>query len=161
MKKSAAEAVNIGADIDGGSVAELFGSAVADGAEDRPGARDLRRRVFHSKSEAHIDDFDRAAASQHEVGRFDVAMNETVFVRVLQTQSGLADGFAGEMNGERTVIRDELLEVDTINPFHHHEAPRIHVARVGGRDEVLMGELAHDADFALETSKACSVSDPF
>src|SRR4051812_45554278 len=108
MKKSAAEAVNVGADINGGSVAELFGSAVADGAENRSGARDLRGGFFHGKREPHVDNFDSAAAGEHQVRRFDIAMNEAVFVRVLQAQSGLAHRFAGEVNRQRAVLRNEL-----------------------------------------------------
>ena len=85
--------------------------------------RDLGDGFLAREGQAHVDHFHGAAARQHQVGRFDIAMNQAVIMRVLQANGCLADGFAGEIDGKRAVILDGGLQIDSVDPFHDDETP--------------------------------------
>ncbi|MGD0044612.1 MAG: hypothetical protein ABSE84_30110 [Isosphaeraceae bacterium] len=91
-----------------------------------------------------------AIASQHQVARFDVAVDHAVLVGVLEAERCLIHEIAGVSHRERAALLDELGQVVAIDVLHREDDaladPR---RRVGGADVGVM-ELRRGADLAEE-----------
>ena len=74
-----------------------------------------------AECQTQVHDFDLALERQHQIVRFDVAMDEFLFVGVLQAGRCLSDDRASIGRGQGTDLVRNLRQVGAIDQFHHQE----------------------------------------
>ena len=77
--------------------------------------------IVEEEGQTHVQDFHNAGAIDEDVARLDIAMNQAVFVGMLQRQGGMANVMAGAHDSEGTGLLDDLLQVGAINIFHYQK----------------------------------------
>lgn len=93
----ATQAIDIRTNVHVVTVATLLGRHVVVGANQvyRAGNALAAVAVIRKKCDAEIQQLDLAGTVEHQIGRLHVTMDQTVFVRMLQTESRLTYRFAG------------------------------------------------------------------
>jgi hypothetical protein len=108
--------------------AHLFGRHVADGAKCRAGAR--RPRVVDEFGDPEIDDLHHAVMCEHDVRRFDIAVDDPGMVRVVEAAADLDRDVERVAERQRSALQP-LLERLAIVVRHGDErlpiVGRIHV----------------------------------
>ena len=106
------QAVNIGADINLVTVQRLFGRDIVG----RP--QNVLVVIFQSKQidiivvearQTEVENSNGAVTLQEDVGRLDIAMDQTGLMSGLKPASGLADIVTGTLSGERSELSNDLL----------------------------------------------------
>ena len=114
-------------------------------------------RVLEMPRQAEIEEFRLFFRRDHNVRRLDVAMHQTVFVRLGQGRRDLISEIAGPIDRQRAGIADVFLQVLARHVFHNQEAQRGPVliriddlARVGGGDDVRMPQMGNNPHLGEE-----------
>ena len=110
--------------------ARLLGRHVRHGPDGRAHRRQLiggaqRVRIAAARrltelGDAEVEHLDRAAASDEEIGRLDVAMDDALGMRGLERVGHLGAELQHFVHGERTA-GDAILQRLAIEQLHHHE----------------------------------------
>ena len=75
--------------------------------------------ALHAR-DAEVHDFDIACRRQHEIGRLQIAMDDTRRVRILKRVEHLRAERERPRNGHRAAL-DQLLEGLAFEKLHHHQ----------------------------------------
>jgi hypothetical protein len=153
VKESAAEAVDVGTNSCGMRMVPLFRCKIIGS----PQQRSLRRQfvdrcIPKGTRQAKVKQSDPAIAAHDEIGRLDVAMDETALERVLQADGGLPDRLASIGNGQSTMTLDKAGQVHPVHVFHNQEMNAIAVAGVVSDNDVGMIEPSDGPYFVFEPS---------
>ena len=97
----AAQTIDVRADIDRVAVVALLGGHVVERAEKLAGRRDLSfpTRIVHQPRQAQVEHLHLAGRREHQVGRLDVAVDQAVFMDVLQPEGRLPNYLASLRHG--------------------------------------------------------------
>ncbi|MDP6447013.1 MAG: hypothetical protein QF805_24685 [Pirellulaceae bacterium] len=162
--KRCTQAVDVGPNIDAVRVLELFGGHVVNGSHDLAGGRELvSAPTAIQQRQAEIEDLNRwwkwssdcgvsfilrsvfrfLRPRKHQVGRFDVAMDQFVLMYVLQTERRLANQFTRLGDRERSQTPEQLRQIDPVHKLHHEEMNIVRVIGVRGADNMRMIKAAN------------------
>ncbi len=97
-----------------------------------------------------VEDLQLARPTEHQVGRFDVAMDQAVGVDALQPQGGLTDDLAGVGHAQRTAALHDLRQVQPVNVFHDQEPGALDLPGIQGPHDVRVVHASGGLDFAFE-----------
>ena len=157
----AAEAVDVGLDAGGLSVADLLRSDEVGRAEhlalvgQAAVERALARRLGQTEVQ-HLDDRLVPLAGEHQVARLDVAVDHPLLVGVLEPERGLVDEVAGMGDRHRPLGLDQLGQVESLDVLHG-ENDALAAAEGGiGVDDIGVLQSGRGADLAAEP-----LEDPF
>ena len=148
----AAEAVEVGADIDRRPRRDLLGGEVVDRAHRLAGAGDLRggRLVALEPGEAEVEEPHAAVAGEHDVRRLDVAVHHAVLVYALEPEGRLADDLAGVGDRQRVAAAEHLAGAQAVDVLHDQQARAADLAGVVGADDVRMIDRPGGLHLAVE-----------
>ncbi len=166
-EERAAEAVDVRADVGRRGVLPLLGRHVVDRAHGYARLRQpsLLRRVVApfgmELGQPQVQQLHLTAATEHQVGRLDVAMHQLMFVGMLQAQGRLADDLARRTSPQRPARRpahaDELLQVDAVDELHDQELDAARLAGVKGPHDVRMIQSSDRLHLAAETAQRLGI----
>src|SRR4029079_1175394 len=120
-------------------------------------AGERRAAVGGRGGDPEVGDADVAVAVEHDVGRLEVAVNDAALVRGGDAGAQLAgdvDRLVRREDAEAAEQRREILAVDIL---HGQEAAAVGVAQVVEAADVLVGDLAGDAQLVVELGEARGV----
>jgi len=129
---------------------ELFRCGVVGGERDGRDAVQFRAGVFEELGEAEVQHLHEAVVVHEQVARFDVAVRDALFVRVLKPGGGLhrvADGFA---HRETPVRREPPVERVALDVLEHEEVRALVARHVVGVNDVRVVEGRGGAGLAVE-----------
>ncbi len=137
-------------------VHRLFGGHVLDRPHDRAGRSQTRslRRASHrviDPRQAHVENLHGSLGIQQQIGGLDVAMNNSLLVRVLQSPRCLNNVSNRLVDGEWAVLFDEYRKVTPFDVLHHQEVRSLRHIRIVGGDNVGMAQLCSRFNFAMES----------
>ena len=88
-------------------------------------------------------------------------MDHATFVRVLQSESSLANELTGHVDGQSTALIHQFCEVDAVHELHRQEVDLSRLLGIERRDDVRMNELRCRLDLAPETRDRLRTPQPF
>lgn len=149
----AAEGIHVGAGVEGAALELLWGH-VEDGAHDGGlVVLGLERGGAGEFGEAEVEDFDLEFAAgepdDHEVVRFEVAVDEAEVLGGDHALKGLGDDFLEVLDGEGAAL-DDLVESFALEVLHDDEGAEFVLADVVDGDDVRVLEGGEGAGFADE-----------
>ena len=100
--------------------------------------------------ESKVEQLDVSHAIEHDVGGFDVAMDDAQGVRVGERQRQLPSDLAGIRRRDRTDNSRELAQIQSINKFHRQILHTRVRACIGGGDDSGMLQLSSGTNLAFE-----------
>jgi len=130
------------------------GRRLGDGLRARSGGR-LR---FERLGEAEVEDLDPAIGVDHDVGGFEVTVDDPALVGGCQRLGDLQRDLQGLIQGDRAV-GDSLVEALTVHQLHDEHVPAVDLFETEKGGDVGVVERGEDLGFALETGVAFIVSD--
>ncbi len=144
-----AEGVDISAVIDG-LPHDLFGSHI------RGRTFGLLRALFFFvfgglDGETKVADFDVALVVHQQVGGFDIAVDDAVFVGVMESGSGLIENTSYGVTRKSCMFFKERVEIATLDHLHDQEDGGVGFFDVVESDDMGVLELGEDQSFAEET----------
>ena len=135
--------------------ADLLRGHVGGGAQKRSGAGEPGQLRVVEHGQPEVQDLDRAVPAEHEVGRFEVAVQDAASVRGGQDRGDLRGGGGHPGEGDVLVLVDDVVQRDALDELHHHERAGADTRIVedadvvdGGRPRVL--QAGHDARLVQE-----------
>lgn len=149
--EGAAQRVDVGTDVDRMAVGRLLGGHVVGCAHRLPLAGEFLAAVLRraEQGEAQVEDFHPPLGREHQVRRLDVAMHQSVLVRVLQSHGGLPDHLAGVGNRQGPAL-DHGRKVLAFHVFHDEEVHAVDLTGVVGADDIRVVELPNRLHLSLE-----------
>ena len=160
-EQGAAEAVQVGPDVDAVGVGPLLGGGVVERAHDPiVGGEPPGDRLLLDQRQAEVEHLDGPRAGQEEVRRLEVAVDPPRLVGVLEAQGRLADRLAGVGHGQRPPGPEDRLQVEAVEQLHDEEEDPVGLARVAGQDDVGVLEAADRLHLALEAGDRGGVGKP-
>src|SRR5665213_1852294 len=143
-----AERVDIAATVDRSTLG-LFGREVRRGSHDRTFFGQL---VFdrHRLGDAEVGDLYLAIARDQNVARLDVAVNDTVAMRVTEGRRDLRYQSRRMRRRERSPAAQHVGERRAVHQFHDNEVRAVVFAPVKDRHDVRMREVRRRLGFATE-----------
>ncbi len=151
--EGAAEGVDVGAAVGLVAVAGLLGREVVGGAQHLL-AVFLRQRAvvlpLAGERQPEVEDLDGAALVEDQVGRLDVAMDDTLLVGVVEAEGRLPDGIHGVANRQRSLLLDLRVEIGAVDVLHRQVVDGAGGVEVERPHDVVMGEPERLAGLALE-----------
>ena len=115
--------------------------------------------VVVGQSQAEIEDLHMAALVNHQVGRLDVAVHETLFVRVVEAECRLPDEIGGIADRQRAILLHPGVEVDAVDVFHHDEVDRPRRIEIERPGDVGMVEPSRCPSLPLESRQVGGLVD--
>ncbi len=107
--------------------------------------------------ETEVNHLDLFITTQQEIGRFDVAVDQVMIVRLLKAGGGLGNPGAGAPDVGRAVAADIALQIAAFDQLHGQiQEPgfsavrRRHMARVKRRDDVRVVKARQHAHLGIE-----------
>ena len=97
---------------------------------------------IENSCQSQIENLNRTGAIDEQIARLDVAVHESGFVGVLQSQGGLANVIRGSSRIELAVFGDDILQALAFHVFHHQEMRFPVLIDVVSADDVRMIEFA-------------------
>jgi hypothetical protein len=147
-----AERIDVGSVIHLGRSLQLLGRHVMRGAQGRarPGERDLLRRGADQLGDAEVGDLHTALGIEQDVLRLDVAVQNALFVGVLQRLTDLRH------DGQRLSRREppgphRLAQVHAIHELHEQVVKAARLSKVVHADDVRVVQSGEHPAFAVET----------
>jgi len=159
--EGAAEAVEISAGIGGTSVAGLFRGHEGGGPHDHAGLGELSSGGIVGgiePGESHIKDFDDTGFVAEEIGGVDIAMDDALFVSMVERHESSEETIERGLERERTSMADELIEIGTGDEFGDEVVNSPVFAGVEGGDDVGMVQACDGADFAIKAAEEFGVA---
>ena len=83
--------------------------------------------------------------------RFDVAVDQTALMSMLQAQRRLPDVLTGQADLEHAPGLYQLVQVRPFDEFHDEKVSAVHLVGIKSTDDVGMFQLGGGADFAVKT----------
>ena len=114
---------------------------VVDAAHHQPRLGQRHRLLRDGARDAEVGELDDVVFGDEDVGRLDIAMEQTLAVCVGEAACDLRRVVDRDRLGEAAVSRDDLGERRAVDQFHHDEVRIVLVADVEGVDDVGMREL--------------------
>lgn len=144
--------VEAGAEEGAGSVAAgRAGGDVVGRAHGHVRHRQLGLLYAAELGEAEVGDLRLALEGDHDVGRFDVAVDDAFAMGVLEGLADLPHPAGDVLRGESAGL-DEGVQVGALDVLHHEvEPPVARLAEIVDCDDVGVAEPGHGAGLALET----------
>ena len=147
----AAERIEVAANVGQLAVASLFGRHVVHRAHCRAGASDVRfERIIDRTSQTKVRHFHHAVARDQQVRRLDVAVNNVLFVGVLQCSGDLLDDLDRTLDGRDAPSLHHLEQILTLDILHRDEQVTVSFTRIVHRDDVVVAELGRRLSLGLE-----------
>ena len=136
----AAEAVDVGPNVDRTAVGGLLGGHVIGRPHGLARARHLlpARLLAMKSGQAQVQHLQLSLGREHQVRRLHVAVDQPVFVGVLQPQGGLAGQLAGVTDRERPAAADQLCQVQPLDVLHDQHRLALDLPGVVRADDVGM-----------------------
>ncbi len=152
LEQGAAERIDVGADIDAAAVGHLLGRHVIGCAQRLTGGghAGLFDFVPLPPRQPKVQQFYIAAAAEHDVRRFDVAVHKPLLASVGEGHGYLTDDLAGVGDRQRPDTLDELTQVQSVDVFGDENRGAIDVAGIVGGDDVRVAESADGPHFGFE-----------
>ena len=97
----------------------------------------------------------------HQVGRFDVAVNQALSCRVLQAERRLPDEIAGPGHGQRAGLIHQALEVHAGDALHHQVMRVEHLTGLEDTHDVRMIQAGGRLHFAAKAAQGVAALEPF
>ena len=132
-----ADGIHVGAGI--GAAADLFGGDVAQGAHDEASPRETGLGGGHL-GDAKVEDFHLTVAEKEDIAGLDVAVDDALLVRVVQTATDLSHDGDFVFQGQRLALGDEAAELVTVEELHDDEEAAVVLAHVVDGDDVGVAE---------------------
>ena len=126
----------------------LLGGHVVRRAQHLPGIGDLPAGLGNAK----VHDLYRAVPGNHDVGRFYVAMNNSVGMRVIQPAANLPRKLQHFFRRQDALFRQQFMQRGAFNELHGDVENSVLLAGVINGNDVGMIEDARRARFILETA---------
>ena len=143
--------IEVAADVGGFAVASLFRSHVIDGADGRAGARDVGlHRFINRASQAHVGELHGAVLGDHQVRGLDVAMDDLLFVSVLQRHRGLPNDIHRALGRHRAAFGDDRVRVGPVDEFEGDVKVSVRLAGIVNGDDVVVLECGGRLSLGLE-----------
>ncbi len=158
----AAEAVDIGTAVDAVAVQRLLGSQIVGGAEHVlvVGQRKRGLLVGGEPGQAQIEQFHHTVGIDEQIGRLDVAMDQSGGVGVSQSLGRLPEIFGRLGVGQGAIVVHDPLQVAPLDVFHHQVVGRPLVVDVVGADNVAVVEGRCGLRLAVEPFEVRGVVHP-
>ena len=135
----AAKCVDVAARV-GGFSAGLLGGEVLCGADDGGGLRHGGGGIIQRARDAEVHHLHGTGVGDHDVGRFDVAVDDAGVVAGLQRPGDRQQQFRGALGGQRPFVAHDVAQVHAVDELHHDvghvHAGGFHGAGVVDRDDV-------------------------
>ena len=162
VEERAAEGVDVGTAIGLVAVAGLLGRQVVGRAQHllvmSPGERGVVLR--HGERQPEVEDLDVPSLVDDQIGRFDVAVDEPLVVRVLQAERRLADEIGRLPHRQRAVLLDPGVQILPLDVLHHDEVDGAGRVEVEGAGDVRMVEPGGGLRLPLEPGQVGTLVDP-
>jgi hypothetical protein len=100
------------------------------------------------ESEVHDDGL--AALVEHDVLRFEVAVDHALVMRGSESGTDFSRCFEGFVGGEASDALEEASEILTVDILHRDERLAVHFADVVDAADIRVGDLAGDPHFGVE-----------
>ena len=131
---------------------ELLGGHVGRGA-----AAHVALQLLGEAGESEVHDDDLAAAVDHDIGGFQVAVEDAFVVGGGQPGAEFAGGLDGLVDGQASDAAEEGAEIFAIDELHGDVMQAFGDADVVDAADVGVGDLARDADFVVEAGEGAIV----
>ena len=173
------EAVDVGPDVGSVEIEGLFGGHEVERAHDDGGvigqvAVGVAAGAAMQSGQAEVENLDDAkrsrlypavgtdqlVAAREQIRRFDVAVDQALFVDVLQTERRLANVVTGPLRRQRALL-DESREVHALHVFHDQEVIRSDGAGVIRMDHMRVGQCADELNFAMKSAHDFAIRQQF
>src|SRR5579875_2897900 len=152
--ESAAERIDVAADVGSRTVAGLLWSQIIYRADCTADTRDTEIFLVGLACQTQIGELDAhpvAIPSQQEIGRFDVAVRNALPVSMIQGLDSLNENAPRFFRTQSALARDVVVEVYAIHIFQSEEMSAIGLTVLVERDNVLVNQLGGVASLAPET----------
>ena len=106
------------------------------------------------RGQAEIGDHHVAAAVEHDVGRFQIAMQNTFGVRGGQARAQLARDFDGFVGRQAADAAQQRSQVFAIHVLHRQVRLAVDFAEIVNAADIGVRDLARDADFVVEARQS-------
>ncbi len=126
---------------------------VVRGAHDLTAVRQGCAFAWHRAIKARqsqIEDFHHAVCGQHEVRRFQIAVDQPALVSALQTQRCLADDLAGVRNRQGAAGMNHAAKVTPVEELHDQRQEPVGLPSVGRLNDIRVTHAAGGFRFAQE-----------
>ncbi len=160
----ATQAVNVGPDVNVVTALPLFGCRIVHAPEElaRGGqVADGRLLAAFQRGQAEIDDLHLARERDDQVLRFDVAVNQSLTVDVVETNRGLADQLTRFGDRQQTALPDQFGEGGTFDELHDDHLRVVKRLGLVDGDDVRVRQARGQLGFALESQDRVGVGDQF
>src|SRR5579875_3551573 len=114
--------------------------------------------VAHAFGDPEVDNLDVAGIVDQDVLRFDVAMDESVQMRVVERGGNLSDDERGALDTKRALAIDQLFEVSPRDIFHHDVAGLAILSDIVDADDIRMGQSRGRLRLSLEPGQKVGIS---
>ena len=149
----AAQTVDIGSTIRTSCIERLLGRHEIQRSHHLAGVRQrvfALCRVIHT-SQSHVQHLDHALRIHQDVRRLDVAVDDTMLVRVLQPLRRLCDVVHGRGDGQWALLLDQRCQVLAFDTFHHQEMDAPRIIRIIRPDDVRVREFGRRLRLAVKS----------
>ena len=130
--------VDVGAIVDGLTTSLLRGKVLG-GADDSCRLGHRRRGVCHRSSDTEVHDLDRPVAGEHDVGRFDVAVDDAGCMGVRQGVEHPHAELQGTFGQDLATVPQHLTQGVALHQLHDDVGHRHVGGRIGGLAGVVDG----------------------
>ncbi len=159
--ESPAQAVNVRPNIDFVTIDDLLRSQVVLGSQDAlaVGLVGLRSLGISLKEmgQAHVHNLNDPLAIQQNVAGLDVPVNQAAFVRMLQSQRGLANVVRRPQDIHGTLAIDNLLQIGAVDIFHDQEMELAILVNIVGANNIGVVESGDRLGFFVKAVKEPAV----
>ena len=158
--QGAAQAVDVGPQIDGVGVGDLLRRDVIGGAHRlAAGGHFFAGRLAGvEQGQPQVEDLHGAAGREHQIRGLDVPMHQAVLVRVVEPDRRLADDLAGLGDGQLAVPAGQIGQVHALDVLHHQHRLAFDLPGVHSADHVGVIDPAHGLHLTIEASHRLGVS---
>ena len=153
--KRAAQAVNVGPDIDAVIDGLLWGQVIR-GADDVAFLKLLDEAaavIVEEASQAHVENLDDPLAIEQQIARLDIAMDQPGLVRMIEPKSRLANVTDRPGHGHGAVSFDEFVQIAAVDEFENEEVQLVFAVDVVSADDVGMIEPGDGPGLTVKTGQ--------